>query len=72
MAMADPGSRRLTILAALATELDRQCSPAAPGAAALDLDALAEAVDLALGDAPPADVDALSREPDELNAANDG
>lgn len=64
--MADLGSRRLAVISALADELQRQ------GVTAVDLEALATAVDTALGRWTPPDVDDLSKEPDELNATNDG
>lgn len=57
--------RRQAIATALAAELERQ---ATTGASRIDIQALAEAVDLALDPAPPA---AEGRRPSELNATND-
>lgn len=66
MAMDDNGAaRRDTIAAAIATELDRQ---AGGGAARVDIDALAEAVDKAL-DVPVSSDE--GKRPDQLNATND-
>lgn len=64
--MADRGDRRVAILSALRGELKRQ------DVSSVDVDALAAAVDKALGGWEPPDVDELSKETDELNAANDG
>jgi hypothetical protein len=58
----ESGARRETIASAIAAELERQ------GAAGVDIDALADAVEDALDPAPPADE---GRHPDELNATND-
>lgn len=65
MAMDDAGSRRDSIVAALAAELDRQ---AREGAARVDIEALAEAVELACE--PHAGADEGKR-PEDLNATND-
>lgn len=63
MAMADEGgARRETIASAITAELERQ------GAAGIDIDALADAVEDALDPPAPADE---GRHPDELNATND-
>lgn len=50
---------------AIATELERQAREGAPR---VDVDALAEAIEQALGAPTPA---AEGRHPDELNATND-
>ena len=55
------GARRDTIATAIAAELQRQ-----GGDAGIDVDALAEAVDMALD--PPADE---GKRPEDLNATND-
>ena len=64
----DREKRKLDISTAISRELHRQ---GVPEAATIDLHALAEAVDRALEEPEPVDVDELSREPDDLNAAND-
>jgi len=66
--MAEIGSRKMAILAALRRELDRHVGKSAGD---VDAEALARAVDAALGDWEPPEVDELSKEPDELNASND-
>lgn len=64
MAMDDEsGARRETIATVIATELERQ---ARDGAARVDVDALATAIDIALD--PPADE---GTRPEDLNATND-
>jgi hypothetical protein len=66
MAMVDlGGARRQTIATALAAELERQN---AGSAERLDIDALAGAVEQALGAAAP---EGEGKRPDELNATND-
>ena len=60
-----PGLRRQAIATALTAELERQ---AQSGASRIDVDGLAEAVELALDPAPPA---AEGKRPSELNATND-
>ena len=57
--------RRRAIATALTAELERQ---AQAGASRIDVEALAEAVDLALDPTPPA---AEGKRPSELNATND-
>lgn len=57
--------RRQAIATALTAELERQ---AQTGAARVDIEALAAAVDLALDPAPPA---SEGKRPSELNATND-
>lgn len=61
----DAGMRRQAIATALSEELERQ---ARSGASRVDVEALAEAVDVALDPAPPA---AEGKRPSELNATND-
>ena len=64
MAMDDEGGdRRETIATVIAAELERQ---ARDGAARVDVDALAAAIDVALD--PPADE---GTRPEDLNATND-
>ena len=60
--------RRIAILAAASSEIRRQ------GLAldVVDLESLASAIERVLAAPEDGDVDELSREPDELNAANDG
>ena len=65
MEMADQTDRRQAIATAIAAELERQ---ALAGAARVDVEALASAIDEALDPAPPANE---GRHPDELNATND-
>lgn len=65
MAMDDSGARRDTITTAITAELDRQARDGAPR---VDIDALAEAIEVALDTPGPADE---GRHPDELNATND-
>jgi hypothetical protein len=65
MEMADQTDRRQAIAAAIAAELERQ---AQSGAARVDVDALANAVEETLDPPPPA---AEGKRPDELNATND-
>ncbi|SEP65786.1 hypothetical protein SAMN05428969_0340 [Devosia sp. YR412] len=63
MAMAnEDGNRRQAIATAITAELERQ------GKHGIDVDALAEAVELALDPAPPA---SEGKRPGELNATND-
>jgi len=57
--------RRQAIATAITGELERQ---AHEGAARIDIEALAEAIDLALDPVPPANE---GRRPHELNATND-
>lgn len=61
----DEGDRRQAIATAIAGELERQ---AQDGAVRIDIEALAEAIDIALDPPAPADE---GRRPDELNATND-
>ena len=65
MEMADETDRRQAIATALSAELERQ---AMAGAARIDVEALAAAVEEALDPAPPA---SEGRRPSELNATND-
>ena len=65
MAMDDEGGRRQAIVTAITAELERQ---ARNGAARIDVEALAQAIDDAIDPPPPA---AVGRHPDELNATND-
>ncbi|MCR6670646.1 hypothetical protein [Devosia ginsengisoli] len=66
MAMDDEGgARRQAIATAITAELERQ---AHDGAVRIDVDALAEAIDMALDPPAPA---GEGRHPDELNATND-
>lgn len=67
MAMANEGesNRRQAIVTAIAAELERQ---AQKGEARVNVDALAEAIDVALEPMPPT---AEGRHPYELNATND-
>ena len=62
MAMDDDTVRRQAIATAIAAELARQ------GQDGVDIDALSQAVELALDPAPPA---AEGKRPNELNATND-
>jgi hypothetical protein len=64
----EPDQRRSRILEAIVAELRRQgrLDPRD-----IDVDAMARAVHEALERPAVEDVDSLSREPDELNAAND-
>lgn len=57
--------RRQAIATALAAEIERQ---AQAGASRIDVDALAEAVDVALDPVPPV---SEGKRPSELNATND-
>lgn len=57
--------RRQAIVTALTAELERQ---AQSGATRIDIQSLADAVDMALDPAPPV---AEGRRPSELNATND-
>ena len=65
MAMDDETDRRQAIATAIVAELERQARDGEPR---VDVDALAEAIDLALAPAPPA---CEGRRPEELNATND-
>ena len=65
MEMADQTDRRQAIATAISAELERQ---ALAGAARIDVEALASAIDIALDPAPPA---SEGKHPDELNATND-
>nr|WP_314262384.1 hypothetical protein [uncultured Devosia sp.] len=65
MANEDEGNRRQAIVTAITAELERQ---AKDGEARVNVDALAEAIDIALEPAPPI---AEGRHPYELNATND-
>lgn len=66
MAMADTsGARRQIIATAIAAELERQ---GIGSAERIDIDALAGAVEQALGTSAPEDE---GKRPDELNATND-
>lgn len=65
MAMDDENDRRQAIATAIKAELERQ---AQNGAVRIDVDALAEAIDIALDPPAPA---GEGRHPDELNATND-
>ncbi|MBU1337267.1 MAG: hypothetical protein KJ944_15450 [Alphaproteobacteria bacterium] len=66
MAMdSDEGVRRQAIATAIAAELDRQ---AREGATRVDIEALAEAIDIALDPVPPV---SEGKRPQELNATND-
>jgi hypothetical protein len=65
MEMADETDRRQAIATAISAELERQ---AMAGAARIDVEALAAAVEEALDPAPPA---SEGRRPSELNATND-
>lgn len=65
MAEDNSGIRRQAIATALAAEIERQ---AQTGASRIDVDALAEAVDMALDPVPPA---SEGKRPAELNATND-
>lgn len=62
MAMASESERRQAIVTAIEAELQRQ------GRDGIDVDALAEAVDIALEPVPPV---SEGRHPDQLNATND-
>jgi hypothetical protein len=61
----DEGVRRQAIATAIAAELDRQ---AREGATRVDIEALAEAIDIALDPVPPV---SEGKRPQELNATND-
>ncbi|WP_332701942.1 hypothetical protein [Devosia sp.] len=66
MAMdSEDGIRRQAIATAIAAELQRQ---AGVGAIRVDIEALAEAIDIALDPVPPA---SEGKHPQELNATND-
>jgi hypothetical protein len=65
MEMADVTDRRQAIATAISAELERQ---AMAGAARIDVEALAAAVEEALDPAPPANE---GKRPSELNATND-
>lgn len=65
MAEDNSGIRRQAIATALAAEIERQ---AQTGASRIDVEALAEAVDMALDPVPPA---SEGKRPAELNATND-
>lgn len=65
MANSDIENRRQAIVTALSAELERQ---ATTGAVRIDVEALAEAVEMALAPTPPA---AEGHRPSELNATND-
>ena len=65
MAMDDESDRRQAIATAIRAELERQ---AQNGAVRIDVDALAEAIDITLDPPAPA---GEGRHPDELNATND-
>jgi hypothetical protein len=62
MATDDDNHRRQAIVTAIAAELQRQ------GKGGVDVDAVAQAVELALDPAPPT---SEGKHPDELNATND-
>jgi hypothetical protein len=66
--MTSISERRISILAALSAEFRRQGIDPAN----VEVEAVATAVECALENPQPEDVDALSKEPEELNAANDG
>ena len=72
MAMDDPEDRRQIILDALSREIERQAEN--DDLEEINLVALAAAVDQALGGAEPIEPERYDdgKEPDELNAANDG
>ena len=72
MATDDHGDRQQVILDALSREIERQAQD--DDLAEINLVALAIAVDLALGGAEAAEPESYDdgKEPDELNAANDG
>jgi hypothetical protein len=63
--MDDETDRRQAIATAIVAELERQARDGEPR---VDVDALAEAIDLALAPVPPA---SEGRRPEELNATND-
>nr|WP_295891348.1 hypothetical protein [uncultured Devosia sp.] len=65
METADQTDRRQAIATAISAELERQ---ALAGAARVDVEALASAIEEALDPAPPA---SEGKHPDELNATND-
>jgi hypothetical protein len=65
METADVTDRRQAIATAISAELERQ---ALAGAARVDVEALAGAIEEALDPRPPANE---GRHPDELNATND-
>lgn len=66
MAMdSEDGIRRQAIATAIAGELERQ---AHDGATRVDIEALAEAIDIALDPVPPV---SEGKRPQELNATND-
>lgn len=65
MAMDDFDGRRQAIATAITAELERQ---ALAGAARVDVDAMATAIEEALDPPPPANE---GRRPNELNATND-
>jgi hypothetical protein len=65
METADQTDRRQAIATAISAELERQ---ALDGAARVDVDALASAIEDALDPPPPANE---GKHPDELNATND-
>jgi hypothetical protein len=65
METADVTDRRQAIATAISAELERQ---ALAGAARVDVEALAGAIEEALDPGPPANE---GRHPDELNATND-
>ena len=72
MAMDDQEDRRQIILDALSREIERQAEN--DDLEEINLVALAAAVDQALGGTAPAEPESYDdgKEPDELNAANDG
>lgn len=72
MATGDHGDRQQVILDALSREIERQAQD--DDLAEINLVALAIAVDQALGGAEAAEPETYDdgKEPDELNAANDG
>jgi len=72
MAMDDQEDRRQIILDALSREIERQAEN--DDLEEINLVALAAAVDQALGGAEPIEPESYDdgKEPDELNAANDG
>lgn len=65
MAMDDVDGRRQAIATAITAELERQ---ALAGAARVDVEAMATAIDEALDPSPPANE---GKRPSELNATND-
>lgn len=66
MASSDETLRRQAIATAITAELERQAKDGEPR---VDVEALAEAIDLALEPQPPA---SEGTRPEDLNATNDG